>query len=105
MRIYEIFNTTLDRFNLKAKDIAAESGATENTLSRWRNGDKEIRDNTLEKLLEALPDDAYAFFCAQMFLQRDSPQLVVQLLNALATKVEAGEVSFKPEILEFLTKK
>lgn len=57
MRFSDAFRETLHRFDLKASDVAMQSGLTRSRLSQFRNGTN-IRIDTLEKILDALPAEA-----------------------------------------------
>lgn len=57
MKFAEAFRETLFRFNLTGADIADKSGLTPTQISNFRNG-QNLRIDSVEKLLAALPQDA-----------------------------------------------
>ena len=57
MKFADAFRETMFRYNLTGNKLAAESGLTEMQISKFRNGG-ELRTDSLEKLLEALPIEA-----------------------------------------------
>jgi transcriptional regulator with XRE-family HTH domain len=57
MEFSEAFRETMFRFNLKGSDIAERSGLTQAQVSDFRNG-KNLRIDSVERILKALPNDA-----------------------------------------------
>lgn len=49
------------RFNIKATDLAEQSGISASRLSQFKGG-QNVRIDTLDKILEALPPEARRFF-------------------------------------------
>lgn len=88
---------TLEKFNLSAKELALQAGVREAALSQFRNGKQAMLSDNLEKLIKALPDDAYHYYLAQLASDRISPQQMIQTLNVLSGKLESGEVCIKTE--------
>ncbi len=60
MNFSDAFKETLFRFDLKGAEIAARSGLTTAQVSQFRQG-KNIRTDSLEKVLAALSPDARRF--------------------------------------------
>lgn len=54
------FNETLRRFDIKAVDLARESGLSMQRMSEFKNGFN-VRIDTLQKVLEAMPQEAKRF--------------------------------------------
>lgn len=50
------------RFNLKVKDLAAAAGVEETQLSAFRTGKRDLYASTLEKIINAMPPIAQAYF-------------------------------------------
>lgn len=65
MNIGEAFKLTVFRFELKASDIAQNAGLDRAVISRFRGGTN-IRVETLERILVALPDEARAYMLDQL---------------------------------------
>lgn len=57
MRFSEAFQETMFRFKLKGTDLAEQSGLTPTQISDFRHG-KNLRIDSVEKLLDAMPKDA-----------------------------------------------
>jgi transcriptional regulator with XRE-family HTH domain len=92
----------MKHFNLSAKELASTSGITESALSKFRNGERDLMQSSVEKLLQALPDDAFHYLLSQLASDRMSPQHAIQMLNVLADKLESGELRLKPSFNSFL---
>ncbi|MGB6013750.1 MAG: helix-turn-helix domain-containing protein [Nodosilinea sp.] len=57
MRFYEAFKEAMHRFDLKGVDLSQKSGLNPSQISQFR-GDQNIRIETLEKILFAMPQEA-----------------------------------------------
>lgn len=57
MRFYEAFKETMHRFDLKGVELSKNSGLKPSQISKFR-GDQNIRIETLEKILFAMPQEA-----------------------------------------------
>jgi transcriptional regulator with XRE-family HTH domain len=57
MKFSDAFRETLFRFNIKGADLAEKSGLTPTQVSKFRNGEN-LRIDSVERILEALPDEA-----------------------------------------------
>ena len=53
MNMSKAFDLTLIAFDMKASDLAKESGVHEADISRFRNGKTNVGHKTVEKLLSA----------------------------------------------------
>lgn len=71
MKFSEAFRETLFRFDLKGADIAAKTGLTATQISKFRNGEN-LRIDSVEKILEALPDEAREYMLLLVVQQRES---------------------------------
>jgi len=60
MNFPDAFKETLFRFDLKATEIAARAGLSKSQISLFRQG-KNVRSDTLEVIIAALPPDARRF--------------------------------------------
>jgi hypothetical protein len=63
MKFAQAFRETMFRFDLKGTALAAESGLTTMQISKFRNGG-ELRTDSVEKLLEAMPLEARQYMMA-----------------------------------------
>ena len=71
--IREALNATLDGFNVKLANLARLSQVPDSVLSQYRSSDRELRTNTLDRVLQALSAEQYRFF-TQVF--RDAISLL-----------------------------
>ena len=62
MEIYQAFDRTLKDLDIRASQVAAGSGVSESDISRFRNGDRDIRSSKFARLLFALPSHAQDYF-------------------------------------------
>jgi transcriptional regulator with XRE-family HTH domain len=84
MNFSDAFDQTLTHFSIKGKDIAAESGLTEAAVSRFRNGDQDIKASSLEKLLAALPVEAKQYLFFKLLVGEMDQGGIATLLSAIA---------------------
>lgn len=66
MHYRDAFNEAINLFKLKAADLAERSGVGTNQISRFRNGHADIKSETLQKLVDAFPDAARAYFYSRV---------------------------------------
>jgi len=55
------FKETMFRYDLVGDQLAADAGVTPNQVSNLKKG-KNVRSDTLERILDAMPTDARGFF-------------------------------------------
>ena len=60
MDFHDAFKERLSRFELKGVDLAREAGLSVMQISQFKNG-QNIRIDTLQRLLEAMPPEAKKF--------------------------------------------
>ncbi len=73
MRFSEAFQETMFRFKLKGTDLAEQSGLTPTQISDFRNG-KNLRIDSVEKLLDAMPRDA-RLYMLQLVANEDTDRV------------------------------
>lgn len=71
MKFSEAFRETLFRFNLKGADLAQASGLTPTQISKFRNGEN-LRIDSVERILEALPDEAREYLLVLVAQRREA---------------------------------
>ncbi|MEO0770109.1 MAG: hypothetical protein AAFY72_11885 [Cyanobacteria bacterium J06649_4] len=99
------FDTTLKEFKIKGLHLAKESEISTGAISNFRNDTNAITTDSLEKLLAALSDEAFAFWLSQVAHNRNLEEFVkspvalrsfvhkldnhaaAELLSALAAKL------------------
>jgi transcriptional regulator with XRE-family HTH domain len=87
MNFSAAFDLTLKEFGLTGKSIATKAGLREATVSNFRNGG-DIRKESLEKLIEALPADAKQYLFLKVFVGDLNPQGIATLLSLLAGRLK-----------------
>ena len=113
------FDITLKEFGIKAKDLSQTAQVSTGTISNFRNDLCSVTTDSLERLLESLPEEAFIFWLSQVACARgieefiqdpialkgfinklEDDNAVAELLIALAKRVREGNplapVSIKP---------
>jgi hypothetical protein len=62
MKASEAYDYVLEKYNIKAKDIAELTGKSETDISKFRNGHRNISADLLQLFIYALPLEARAHF-------------------------------------------
>ena len=62
MEIYQAFDKTLRDLGIRAAHVASTSGVSDADISRFRNGDQDIRTSKMARLIAALPSHAQDYF-------------------------------------------
>ncbi len=62
MKASEAYDLVLEKYNIKAKDIAEAIGKSESDVSKFRNGHRKINQDLLQLYIQALPVEARAHF-------------------------------------------
>jgi transcriptional regulator with XRE-family HTH domain len=63
VKFFEAFRETMHRFNLSGSDLAESSGVSMSQISRFRGG-QNVRVETVEQLLAAMPQEAREYMLA-----------------------------------------
>ena len=72
------FFETLDKFNLSAADISRRSEVDAQVISKYRTGKQRLRQDTFDKLIDALPDEAkFYYFALRMKTIKKTTELIV----------------------------
>jgi hypothetical protein len=72
------FFETLDKFQLSAADISRRSDVDAQVISKYRTGKQRLRQDTFDKLIDALPDEAkFYYFALRMKTVKKATELVV----------------------------
>lgn len=58
------FIETLDKFNLTAAKLSRLSGIEPEVISKYKTGKQNLRLDTFDKLIDALPDEAKFYYFA-----------------------------------------
>ena len=87
MRFSDAFRETMFRYALTGKEIADRSGVSERQISRFRNGEN-LRTDSLEKLIQALPPDAreYMMLLVLQVREADHVPLPIRAIPAADTQ-------------------
>jgi len=71
MNTREALEQSIQVFDLKASEIAEKAGIQPEIISRFRHG-KGINVDTLDKIVQALPPKAKAYFCSALILPNET---------------------------------
>jgi transcriptional regulator with XRE-family HTH domain len=88
MKFSEAFRETLFRFDIRGDELAAASGVTATQISKFRNGGN-LRIDSVEKLLDALPDEARSYLLLLVAQRREADH--VPLPAAIKNPLPANE--------------
>jgi len=87
MRTYEAFDLTLKHFKLSAKDLSAQSGVSESSISRYRRGDQSLSTDALDSILAVLPEQARQYMVFNHLLSDLDERAIGTLLYAISVKM------------------
>lgn len=90
MDFSKAFDLTLKEFGLTGKAVAIDAGLREATVSNFRNG-SDIRTDSLEKLIKALPADAKQFLFLKVFVDDLNPPAIATMLGLLAGRLKESQ--------------
>lgn len=90
MDFSKAFDLTLKEFGLTGKAVAINAGLREATVSNFRNG-SDIRTDSLEKLIKALPPDAKQFLFLKVFVDDLNPPAIATMLGLLAGRLKESQ--------------
>lgn len=93
MRIREALFKTLDTFKITGKQLSADSGVSESQISSFRRGNRELELKNFEKLVEALPPNAYRHFWSQLVLDRMSDEHLYELIMMATSQLKEKQAS------------
>lgn len=71
MKFSEAFRETMFRFELTGAEVAQKSGLTPTQVSKFRNGEN-LRIDSVEKILEVLPEEAKEYMMLLVLQQREA---------------------------------
>ncbi len=75
MKAFEAYDYVLNKYQIRAKDIAKATGKSETDISKFRNGHRNISAEMLQLLVRALPVEARAHFFILFFFQDADPEI------------------------------
>lgn len=78
------FDATLKEFDIKGLHLAKEAEVSTGAISNFRNDVNAITTDSLEKLLAALPDEAFAFWLSQVAHNRNLEEFVESPVASIA---------------------
>ncbi|WNZ22720.1 helix-turn-helix domain-containing protein [Leptolyngbya sp. NK1-12] len=96
MRFSEAFRETLFRFDIKGADLAAKAGLTPTQISKFRNGEN-LRIDSVERILEALPLEAREYMLLLVLQQREADHLP---LPVTVRQRLTAEAKYPPQLSE-----
>jgi hypothetical protein len=78
------FDATLKKFCIKGIHISEDAAVSSGLVSHFRNDVHPITTDNLEKLLAALPDEAFAYWISQVAHRRNLDKFVQTPVDATA---------------------
>lgn len=64
---------TMTEFKLKGTELSKKSGVSKNTISAFRQGGQSLTVDNLEKLLDAMPEEARMYFFSEIANAKQTP--------------------------------
>lgn len=89
---------TLKHFKIRGKAVAEMSGLTEQNISKFRLGQKELTTGSLESILDSLPQEVRNYMLFQLFVQNMSDQDLANLLSVIASKLRDSDQEPRKEL-------
>ena len=80
------FDATLKEFDIKGLHLAREAEVSTGAISNFRNDVNAITTDSLEKLLAALSDEAFAFWLSQVAHNRNLEKFVESPVASIALR-------------------
>ncbi len=96
MDLREALFKTITRAEISSKELSQAAGITPAMLSRFKNG-KDISSSTLQKLINALPPEAYSYFHSLLTPKQESDRDLVEQLFELASQLRQSSISKRTE--------
>jgi transcriptional regulator with XRE-family HTH domain len=100
MQFSAALDRTLDEFAINAKWLATRAGVSQQMISDFRNGKQRVYNDSLEKIIAALPDQARQHYFTLLGASpvtlksqievMDNVELAI-LLSAIADKLQRGK--------------
>ncbi len=84
------------RAEVSAKELSERAQVTPTQISRFRNG-KDVSSSTLQRLIDALPADAYEYFHSLLASKRKSDLEIAEQLFELASQLRQSSISKRTE--------
>lgn len=103
MKISTALTATMDEFGLTGTDLVAAAGITNSRLSRFLNGTA-IKTDGLDKLIDALDDDAFKFLIEKLISDRGM-RFAIEEQPTLSSWVEDLDGAATAELLHALANK
>lgn len=88
MNFVAALNSTIEEFNIKNRELSRLSGVDESSISRYRNGTRDLQAETLQKIISALPKQAREYFYFRCLLSDIDEDGVATLLIALGQRIK-----------------
>jgi transcriptional regulator with XRE-family HTH domain len=92
----EALTQTMEFYKISAKDLSDASGVRAATISDFRLGKINPQVNTIEALLNALPQSAKSYMLFKVFLRNLNGEDIATLLYAIASELRKDEEKSNP---------
>lgn len=103
MNLSKSFDRTLERYGITGKWLHEASGLSEKMISNFRNGKARVWSDSLERMVEVLPEEAQQYFfqtlsssstpieqlCPDLeeMIEEMEPKALASVLSAIASKL------------------
>ena len=97
-KISAALDETLKHFKIRGKALAEMSGLTEQNISKFRLGHKELTTGSLESILDALPQEVRNYMLFHLIGENMSDQDIANLLSVIAIKLRNSDQEPQKEL-------
>lgn len=87
----EALNLTLEHYKIPAKELSQRSGVAEAIISDFRRGKTLPRIDTIERLINALPQEAKNYMLFSGFLSKLTDKDLSLLLHLIANELRSSD--------------
>ncbi|NJO85309.1 MAG: hypothetical protein HC818_00090 [Synechococcaceae cyanobacterium RM1_1_27] len=96
----EALDMTLKEFKITGRWLSGQSGVSEQAISKYRLGQKDIEVGTYEKLIMALPSEARNYLFFKVLIKDSSTEDLSLFLHAIAQAMRGDTTSkqLEPEL-------
>lgn len=88
MKLREALFATINQFKLTGRKLSQTTGLTETQISEFRGGKRDCELKNFEKLVEALPPEAYHHFWCQLAVDRMDNEQLYELIMIAVTRMK-----------------
>ena len=93
MDFSKAFDKTLERHGITGKWLKEASGVSEQMISNFRNGKKQVWTDSLERMIEALPIEAQQYFFESLLSVNQGSERLHPNLEQTIEEMETGALA------------